>query len=186
MKAYTLKVELDEVDPPVWRRLRVPGSISMRGLHEVLQVTFGWAQYHLYKFEIDDTWIGLPDPEYDMSDVIDEEVSVEEMLPGEGETFEYEYDFGDCWTHLITVESVDEIDEDVTPECLGGENAAPPEDVGGGWGYQEFLEAIKDPKHPDHERWTNWIGGEWDEHEFDLELHNQVLEDIRWRNRTPD
>lgn len=120
MNTYTLHVELDKVEPPVSRRLRVPGNISMSGLHEVLQVAFGWAKAHLYKFKIDDTLIGLPDPEFDMTDVLAEEVSVDETLPGEGNTFEYEYDFGDSWTHLITVKSIKEGEDQLIPECLEG------------------------------------------------------------------
>lgn len=182
MTVYTLRVQLDEVEPDVWRRIKIPGELSMRGLHEVLQWTFGWAQCHLYEFRLGDKTVGLSDDEFGNVDVVDETVSVRETLPDEGESFEYLYDFGDGWTHVITVESAEE-GSLTTPECVEGENAAPPEDVGGAWGYQEFLEAFNDPDHPEHERWSTWIGGEWDEHEFDRELHNQVLEDTNWDKR---
>jgi hypothetical protein len=184
MSIYTLQVELDKVEPQVWRRIRVPGGISMRGLHEVLQWVLGWSQCHLYEFRIGDTCIGLPDEEYGATDVVDETVSVEETLPGEGESFEYLYDFGDSWSHVITVKTVEE-GELETPEIEDGENAAPPEDVGGVWGYKEFLEALNDPDHPEHQMYSDWIVGDWDEHEFDRKLRNQILKDINWETRKP-
>src|SRR5262249_47609075 len=39
----------------------------------------------------------------------------------------------------------------------------PPEDVGGPWGYAEFLEAMNDPKHERHDELADWI----DEDDFD-------------------
>ena len=59
--------------------------------------------------------------------------------------------------------------------CVKGRRACPPEDVGGVWGYEEFLEAIGDPDHPEHEMYMEWIGGEFDPEEFDLEEANELL-----------
>jgi hypothetical protein len=46
--------------------------------------------------------------------------------------------------------------------CLARKRATPPEDVGGNYGYAEFVEAMADPRHPDHARWRDWIGRDWD------------------------
>ncbi len=61
------------------------------------------------------------------------------------------------------------------PVCLTGKGAGPPEDVGGVWGYAEFLEAINDPGHEEHESYLEWIGGELDPKAFDLEATNTAL-----------
>jgi len=63
--------------------------------------------------------------------------------------------------------------------CVKGRRAGPPEDVGGVWGYQEFLEAIGDPDHPEHEEYLEWVGGEFDPEEFDLEETNEILRELR-------
>ncbi len=185
MKRYQLKIELFRVQPEIWWRVDVPEPISLRGLHDIIQYLSGWTDMHLHEFKIESKTYGLPDPEYDQTDVFETTVSVEEALPDVGNTFEYIYDFGDSWRHKITVEEVEDVDENEPPVCLEGANAAPPEDVGGFPGYAQFLEAINDPDHPEHERWISWIGGAWDPEEFDRELFNDVLEDTRWENRLP-
>lgn len=80
----------------------------------------------------------------------------------------YVYDFGDDWVHRVLVEKVLPADPTMTyPACVGGKRACPPEDCGGVWGYREFLTAISDPKHPDHEAMLEWVGGEFDPEAFD-------------------
>ncbi|HSF47308.1 MAG TPA: plasmid pRiA4b ORF-3 family protein, partial [Burkholderiales bacterium] len=61
------------------------------------------------------------------------------------------------------------------PCCTGGARACPPEDCGGIWGYQEFLKALSDPAHPEHEEMLDWIGGEFDPERFDMSKVNQRL-----------
>jgi hypothetical protein len=65
------------------------------------------------------------------------------------------------------------------PRCLKGKRACPPEDVGGVWGYDSFLEAIRDPDHPEHDDMLEWIGGEFDPEAFDLDEINAALGRIR-------
>ena len=93
--------------------------------------------------------------------------------------FVYEYDFGDSWEHQIVVEKVLVPEAGVRyPVCLAGKRACPPEDVGGIWGYAEFLEAMRDPEHTEHETMLAWIGGAFDAQAFDLEGINQRLRHI--------
>ena len=63
--------------------------------------------------------------------------------------------------------------------CLKGKRACPPEDVGGLWGYDEFLGAISDPNHPEHDEYLEWVGGEFDPEEFDLEAINERLKELQ-------
>ena len=46
------------------------------------------------------------------------------------------------------------------------------------WGYSEFLEAISNPEHEQHEELLEWIGGEFDPEMFDVA---EVNEEIRAR-----
>ena len=86
---------------------------------------------------------------------------------GEKLSFLYDYDFGDGWSHNVKLEKVlDEAEPDTHyPRCVGGENACPPEDIGGVWGYADLLEAINDPDHPQHDDMIEWHG-EFDPTEF--------------------
>jgi hypothetical protein len=53
--------------------------------------------------------------------------------------------------------------------------AAPPDDVGGVYGYAEFLSTIKDPKHDEHDQMLAWVGGVFDPEGFDLNAINRAL-----------
>jgi hypothetical protein len=90
--------------------------------------------------------------------------------------FIYEYDFGDSWRHRIKVKPVPQPNTDwFYPLCIAGERAAPPDDVGGVTGYLEFLSAIQEPKHDEHESMLTWIGGAFDPEGFDLNAINRTL-----------
>ncbi|GAB4440911.1 MAG: hypothetical protein Kow0031_22850 [Anaerolineae bacterium] len=65
------------------------------------------------------------------------------------------------------------------PRCIKGKRACPPEDVGGIWGYESFLEAIKDPNHPEHEDMLDWLGDDFDPEAFDLEGINDALQQFQ-------
>jgi hypothetical protein len=102
-----------------------------------------------------------------------------QIAPREKHKFIYEYDFGDSWEHVILVEKILSPEPGATyPECVKGRRARPPEDVGGIWGYADFLEAIRDPTHPEHESYVEWIGGEFDPEAFDLDEVNAALRDV--------
>ena len=63
--------------------------------------------------------------------------------------------------------------------CLGGENACPPEDVGGAPGYASFLAAIADPRHEEHRNYMEWNGGSFEPGRCDLETVIAALTRIR-------
>jgi hypothetical protein len=104
------------------------------------------------------------------------QMRLDQITNREGFKFRYEYDFGDSWLHQVLVEKIlpPEPGQDY-PVCIKGRRARPPEDVGGMWGYYDFLEAITDPDHEEHESYLEWIGGEFDPQAFDLEEVNQAL-----------
>ena len=92
----------------------------------------------------------------------------------------YVYDFGDDWRHEVLLEKIIPASEIVkTPICIAGKRRCPPEDVGGVHGYQEFLEAIFDPTHEDHDQFIRWAGGHFQAEEFDLRAVNGLLSRMR-------
>jgi hypothetical protein len=88
----------------------------------------------------------------------------------------YEYDFGDGWMHhLELVEiSTHPIDE-VLPQIIGGENACPPEDCGGTYGYKDLKEILMNPKHPEYKSTKRWVGGTFDPMVCDLKPIQEKL-----------
>ena len=136
----------------------------------------GWSNYHLHQFIIHEGEYGIPDLDYG-TDIEDEKrVRLGEIILAEKEKFIYEYDFGDSWEHEILVEKIAPIEKGLQyPICLKGKRACPPEDCGGIWGYPEFLEAIEDVNHPEHDDMLEWIGGEFDPEEFDVNSINKGL-----------
>jgi hypothetical protein len=176
---YQFKVTLKDIDPPIWRRIQVP-DCTLGQLHEVLQVVMGWEDCHLHQFIIRGGYYGPRDPDardWDLEKHDEEETSISKIVKMRRRVrFTYEYDFGDSWQHEIVLEKTLDAEPKVKyPRCVEGARACPPEDVGGSWGYAEFLEAINDPKHESHRDMRGWIGGKFDLEKFDLKAVNREL-----------
>jgi hypothetical protein len=179
---YQIKVTLSEIEPPIWRRLLVPSDIPLDKLHEVLQVAMGWTNSHLHQFIVGKTFYGIPDDEFEDAHPIRDErdFTLAEVAKKKGAEFIYQYDFGDNWEHLIVVEEIrPSAGKQFHPQCLDGARHCPPEDVGSTPGYENFLAAIKDLKHPEHDEMLEWAGGSFDPEAFDAGIVNQDLKELR-------
>jgi hypothetical protein len=172
---YQLKATLLETKPPIWRRVVVPEDTKLARLHDILQAAFGWWDCHLHEFEIDGVRYGVDDGE-DSDPPEDERRARLRNLVKAGSSFVYVYDFGDDWRHNVVVEKVLPAQEGATyPVCTGGRRACPPEDCGGTWGYEGFLEAISDPAHEEHDSMLEWVGGSFDPEAFDQgDFHHRL------------
>lgn len=181
-----LRVELLGIEPLIWRRLRVASSTSLKQLHDILQQVMGWQDSHLHEFRADELLIGMMDIDDPPENLQDENAwTLGQVLATGVSEFDYHYDFGDDWEHRLIVEPATRGGAGgPSPLCLAGENACPPEDVGGPPGYAVFLQALADPKHEDHARYLQWIGGIWDPKGFDLNRINRELRALpRGRSR---
>ena len=177
-----LRIELLHVKPMVWRRVLVPESITLVKLHVVLQRAMGWQNSHLHEYEIANRLYGMPDDSWPKVDppVDERRVRLKPLIEGALAQFSYTYDFGDQWEHRIHVEAlVPAKSGEPLNRCTAGENACPPENVGGHPGYAEFLKVIADPGHEDWAAMLNWIGGAFDPTEFDLAGINERLAAIK-------
>lgn len=175
-----LHIELKWIEPAIWRRVAVPENITLGKLHTVIQFAMGWEGGHLHEFEIAGENYGTPDSDGWGPPVNPEaRKSLIKALNGK-KTFRYLYDFGDGWDHRIKVEK--KLPAGACPQvpyCIDGANACPPEDIGGGPGYADFLEVMADPNHPEHEDMLEWHGSTFDPTVFEWERVNQWLKDIR-------
>jgi len=170
---YELVVTLEDVQPPVWRRLQVPAEITLADLHRVLQVAMGWADTHLHQFVIAGELIGVPDPEISRPLTDESKVRLVDVTLAKTQ-FAYEYDFGDMWRHTVVVDRVlHDVDGEV--RCLDGARACPPEDSGGWAGYDELCDILTDPRRPEHSARLASLGGAFDPEAFALGETNDRL-----------
>ncbi len=123
---YELKVTLLDVEPPVWRRVKMPGSMTLDRLHTVIQKAMGWQDAHLHEFEVKDHRYGRPEPdepEYEVEP--DWKIALRTAAPLEGKSFTYLYDLGGTWRHEVLIERI--VNEPLRyPVCLAGDRRCPP------------------------------------------------------------
>jgi len=132
---------------------------------------------HLHMFMKGKTFYSIPHEEDLERDLDETQYTIADLLAEEGQSIEYMYDMGDDWAHKLTLKKItDEAPQ--RPACLDGKRACPPEDIGGSFGYTDFLKALDDPEHDMHEEYTEWIGGEFDAEEFYLEETNEILQEL--------
>lgn len=176
---YQLKVVLLDSEPPIWRRLLVSGNATLETLHYVLQDAMGWTNSHLALFDIKGKQYSLP--EFELEDTLDARRTKLHQVAATARTkFRYEYDMGDGWLHEITVEKIAPAETGQQyPFCTEGQRACPPEDCGGVGGYEELLEAVRDPEHPEHEERKEWLAEDFDPEAFDPAEVNKLLKKIK-------
>jgi Plasmid pRiA4b ORF-3-like protein len=166
-----VRIELDGINPPVWRRVDVPLTITMRGLHDVIQAVMPFENCHLFQFDVGDKRYGKPDPEWDYgTPMLDaKNVKLGSLVERGIVQLSYTYYFGDNWEHTVTIESTAVADPALDyPRYVEGARRAPPEDVGGIPGFEEFIKAVTKPRHPNYKRLITWYGRNFDPDDIDL------------------
>ncbi|MCC7227280.1 MAG: plasmid pRiA4b ORF-3 family protein [Burkholderiaceae bacterium] len=181
---YQLRIELAEIVPRVWRTILVPDTTKLAKLDRIIQEAFGWTNSHLHEFRIQTRRYGMTDvvDEFDDDDELldDRKFTLGSVLSDHTTSFIYAYDFGDGWEHLVVVENAFVANESNDwPVCIAGENACPPEDVGGVGGYEDFVEIITDPTHEDYLSMYRWCGGPFDPSGFDVNSANARIRRLR-------
>jgi hypothetical protein len=165
----TVRIELLDTDPLIWREVEVPTSITLKVLHDIVQITMGWLDQHLWEFRIDGRIYGLPmDEDWGTAPRIEAiKVRLRDVLKPHRTTIGYLYDFGDSWEHKISVTKIRPGLPGISyPHYVGGEWDCPPEDCGGIPGYYNMLDALADPKHPDHAEVSEYLE-DWNPKEID-------------------
>jgi hypothetical protein len=167
-----VRVELVDSVPGIWRQFEIRSSLALNQVHQVLQAAFGWEDAHLHRFTPGDPFAPLRPVEGDVPEVPqwlpgqeceepmdrpEEHCSLDQLLAlGSGGAF-YEYDFGDSWLHRLEMVSRRPADED-SPHArlIDGARRGPLEDSGG-FRYEEIMDALADPTHPDHGEHAAWV-----------------------------
>lgn len=180
---YRLRVSLVDLDPEIWRTVDVPSSFKLIEFHIVIQILMNWENSHLWNFVVEND--EYTDPSYlenfygDSAPKDATKIKLLDALRNPKDSIEYIYDFGDNWVHSIVLEDISEKDPKTSyPICISGEFAAPPEDCGGPMGFCDLMEIMNDPEHEEYESVKEWLGDDYNPHDFDLKSINVQLQKI--------
>lgn len=179
----TFTIELTGAKPRIWRRLRLPGEMTLDQVHLMLQAAMGWTDSHLHRFTPGKGsayqgphFVTEFDEDEGDEGTREEEVRLDQVLREPKDRLTYTYDFGDDWEHLLTLESVSPLtEENRKPICIKGANAGPPEDVGGIYGHVTLAEWLRAGAPPDDvpdpfedaEHAHGWLPDDYDPDHFD-------------------
>lgn len=188
-RVYQFKIELNDLNLPIWRRIQVPETYSFWDLHVAIQDAMGWLDYHLHAFRIADSIdksivvIGIPDEFESPHDktLPGWETPIADYFDEVGSAADYEYDFGDGWIHRIILDGVLVADPGtIYPICVGGERACPPEDCGGIPGYERLIHALRNPEADGSEELVEWVEADFDPDRFAPDDVKFDDPDTRW------
>ena len=167
-----LKITLEDTDPPIWRRIEVKATTTLKALHPIIQAAMGWENEHLFQFEVRGYRAGGG------------HASLGDLAAEGIKRFSYLYDMGDSWEHGLHIEKLLPADPGAAyPRYVDGAGRCPPEDVGGIPGFYAFLDALADPNNPDHEDRLDWYGGYFGEKDIDEDQIKTQLAKIAKRKQ---
>lgn len=184
---FQFKIQLKGVQkPPVWRRIVVPANCTFDSFHQIIQVAFGWEDYHLYSFSPSgygsSPQISRPsDDDWDETDLDSSKIKLSNIFQTEGQRYTYIYDFGDDWIHSILLEKIED-QTIIKAYCTTGKGACPPEDCGGINGYAHIKKTLENtPDSEEAAEFREWLGLEKDESWEDLFGYDQdqINEELR-------
>jgi hypothetical protein len=161
---FDLRITIQGTEPEIWRRLQLPETVTVPEFHRVVQAAFGWENRHLYGIRCTDlrgegrVIVGPDEAAEDIGAEPASGVVLFELLDPQKTgpaNFEYEYDFGDAWTHTVEVMGPAELPAG-TLRGTDGANRGPVEDSGGPHGYRRVIEVLADPGRPEYKDTAGW------------------------------
>ena len=187
VRGFRVRLDLHGAKPPVWRRLELPGDLTLPRVHDVIQAAMGWTNSHLHRFRTGSdhrspTFVTSFDVEEGEDGTLEDDVRLDQLVAEKGDELWYEYDFGHGWDHRLVVEGV--LDEPpTTARCVIGRMACPPEDCGGIGGYEELAawvrsgydDALLPGVFDDAAHARDWLPIDWHPDQFDVEEVNAAL-----------
>ncbi len=169
-----LRIKIPDIEPEIWREILIKNDITFKKLHEIIQLSFGWTNSHLYNFDVNGILFSMPDKEFENSD-LDVKNKITEFLIEKGQKALYTYDFGDNWEHEIEIVDVLKKEKGIRyPKCLDGRRNGPPEDCGGIPGYEDVIDALTSKDKSEYEDLLEWLGN-YDPEKFDIDKINKAI-----------
>lgn len=169
-----LRITIPDIKPEIWREIVVENNITFKKLHEIIQLSFGWTNSHLYNFDVNGILFSMPDKEFENND-LDVKNKINEFLIEKGQKAFYTYDFGDNWEHEIKIVDILKKEKGIRyPKCLDGMRNGPPEDCGGIPGYEDVIDALTGKDKSEYEDRLEWLG-DYDPEKFDIDEINKAI-----------
>lgn len=136
-RIYELTIRLSDVEPAVWRRLRVSSGVTLGRAARLFAVAMGWSAGRPYEFTVGSLRYEGRHVGGVWEDVVD--VRLRQVLPDAGAELEFEYGSGHAWHLVVRLDRLLPPNEDArVPVCVDGGGQTPPVDVGGPWAYEEW------------------------------------------------
>ena len=189
---YQLRLVLLGISPKIWRRLLVSSTSTIADLHYILQITMGWSDVHLHRFQIHGKQYGIARMGGLSFNDDPDTIRLKDFQFRINERFLYEYDFTDDWQHQVRIEAIlDPNPRQKYPKCINGRRACPPEDCGGTRAFMALRqkysighimlrlldiadgEEIKEDNYEELRDLQYWVNAE----RFDRKRANQRLDD---------
>lgn len=199
MGLYQFKITLQDVNPPIWRRIVVPKDLTLHKFAFILEDAMQWFGIIIYRYILEKS-IFVPDYEHgdDMTPVY--ELPLSTIIGCKDIEFEYNLDDdyeGLGWIHTIEYEGeigskigseigddsgsdIEGLDLPKVPVCIDGARACPPDKLklngfwGESWarGYDELVKIMKDRDHPEREQimYFNYLKDDYDPDFFDKKI----------------
>jgi hypothetical protein len=183
---WQFHVRLLDVEADLWRRFLVPKKATFFDLHNCIQDACGWTNSHLFLFQSDDDEViaGIPDGGWGPPDPDAETVKLSSHFGGRNarDSCVYVYDFGDGWTHMVTLEGVVKSKEQFQRRLLDGAGVFPPEDCGSIPGYERCVAAAtgkgwtkEHEEEGNRDELLEWLGS-WRPDSFSLQALKRVYD----------
>jgi len=182
VRGFQVRLDLRQAKPPIWRRLILPGDLTLDQVHLVIQAAMGWHGYHLHRFRMGvDHRAPYFITEFDLEEgeqgVLENDVRLDQIVAAVGDALSYEYDFGDGWDHILKVEKVLP-NPPFEAELVTGRRACPPEDIGGigdytviaDWVENDFEATQLPEQFHDVKQAIDWLPADWHPATFDRDL----------------
>ena len=185
-----LRIELQELEPKIWRRIDMPLSTTLEALHDAIQMTMGWTFSHLWEFDIDGRCYGDPSfREFDDEPPIYKAKGLRlgVVISRGVERFVYTYDYGDNWRHDVIVNggSQRRTRTGNIRSSWTGPGAVRRRTSAARTGSWTFWEAVLDPAHEQLRDMVRWYGGPFDPMGFDEARARFCMENMVRRRRGP-
>lgn len=155
---YTLKASMKHTRPKVWRRIELPGDISLGKLLTVLLDIMGFEESHPSAFKVG----GREYEAYDLNNRKSRHMGLRlcDLVSEEKTKFYYNYDYGDNWEYELVAEKITPCDSKTARKavCLAGKGNYFVDDIGGPYGYQNTIEILSNPESEYYDEWVEMYG----------------------------
>jgi hypothetical protein len=174
-----MKIKVDHIEPEIWRRFLVYDTVTLHGFHKIIQTVMEWTDSHLYLFFFRGDTFSQDDGDFDAASIDSRSITLRGLHLSPRRKIHYTYDLGDNWEHTITVEKFFyDAPGGMAPLLLDGARNCPPEDCGSVPGYENIINALKNPQSAESRDLLDHYG-DFAPESFDLQTIDDRLEQFR-------